>query len=878
MFSKKNKIEKQQDEQNLLESKSDKSLSLTLENAKTVVEKKKVKEVQKTKLKTTAKKKTLEVAEVSTVIENGGTSSFKRNLRPRRSSSMLDDYIIMTDSDEYDEKPEPLPEVKNCETPKLFSIKTTMAGDHLKSQKCKINAEESAKKNLKINKTELKPKKDSELINSFSKSKINLVKCDKELEIKNKSTAADKKTEKSSKNKTETVVITKEPKTTGEGSKNAGKKVPLSNKQQQLVKKKNVSNNKKSKLDLYNNNKKQSMLSSSSSIIIGITSQTKEELLERMAANFDAKLTTAREDVEKTTDKVMKAATMTKESCAVVDKKITEKKVVNNKSEHNKQDLKKVTKTENTMVVAKEENIVKKVENITVMAVDNVKKTEIQEVFNKVEKKECPSILNKVEKTESLMVPSFSKVEKIESLMVPSFSKIEKTESLAEPMFNKVEKLESMTVPSFNKVEKMESMTVPFNNVDKVENVFQTIAKDLFLGQQKEIKIAMPEYFSSNNFQLSNRFKQDDGLSVLSEICSALPRFNEPYVANHQLLSKLPTTTGESSFVKYVSLPSTTLLTTCNTEKKDEKPSVLPPPLPPSFESRTMKIVNLARGSSNITLANTHDKKDLASSWRQAFKNVKIPKNGLASAAVSVGNNLMAWTKKKKSSDGTQTPPLKASADSVDGISDLKEVMIDNNDDHSVFKTTLQSSVRPVNGLVERPSYSSMCQKTICNSSELKTSSEVFDSKKALNSPYLAKTTILNSTKYDLKFEKRHSSTLATTMPIIASDKPQRLPKDVVGDVSSSDDQSPEKKIFYQRRLSTTHSCSGNSSDAFSPDNETSVYAFQPDLPAASTPFRRNKPQSPAKSRTVSPNTSIAVSIFRQCNTICSIIIVNYLL
>lgn len=877
VFSKKNKNEKQQHEQNLCENKNDKSLPLALENAKTVVEKKKSKEVQKTKLKTTAKKKTLEVAEVSTVIENGGTSSFKRNLRPRRSSSMLDDYIIMTDSDEYDEKSDPTPEVKKIETPKQFSTKTTIAGD-LKSQKCKINAEESAKKNLKINKTELKPKKDlnkinSELINSFSKSKINLVKCDKELEIKNnKSTAADKKTEKSSKNKTETVVITKEPKTTGEGSKNAGKKVPLSNKQQQLVKKKNISNKKKSKLDLYNNNKKQSTLSSSSSTIIGITSQTKEELLEHMAANFDAKLTTAKEDVEKAADKVVIAATTTKESCAVkVEKKIIEKKVANNKSEH-KQDLKKVSKTENAMVVAKEENFVRKVENVAVMAIDKVKKTEIQELFNKVEKEECPKALNKVEKTESLMVPSFSKVEKTESLTVPSFSKIEKTESLAVPMFNKVEKMESMTVPSFNKVEKIESMTVPFNEVDKVENiVFQTIAKDLFLGQQKEIKIAMPDYFSSKNFQLSNRFKQDDGLSVLSEICSALPRFNEPFVASHQLLNKLPTTTGESSFVKYVPSPPITILTTSgNIEKKDEKLSVLPPPLPPSFESRTMKIVNLARGSSNITPAKTQDKKDLASSWRQAFKNVKIPKNGLTSAAVSVGNNLIAWTKKKQSSDGTQTPPLKTNVDSMDSGSDLKEVMADNIDDQAVFKTTLQSSVRPINGLVEKPSYSSMCQKTISNNNELKTTSEVFDSKKALNSPYLAKTTILNSTKYDLKFEKRYSTAVTTTTPVTTVDKPPRPPKEFVADVSSSDDQSPEKKIFYQRRLSTTHSCSGNSSDAFSPDNETSVYAFQPDLPVASTPFRRNKPQSPAKSRTVSPNTSIAVSIIKQCSTIMS--------
>lgn len=808
IFSKQNKIEKQPVKQQLCEKKDDKPLSLGTDSKKTKsIDKKVYKLKKKVDVKTLEKKKMKDIIETVNFTENSGTS-FKRNLRPRRPSTMLDDYI-MTDSDEDDTKCEPVIKMTKCEAPKL-STKTTIVTGESKSQKCKLSTDESVKKNLKINKTDLKLNKDlnkdSEVKKSLSetKSKSILLKHDKELEIKNiKNTAVDKKNERSSKNKTEIVVNTKEAKTTGIGSKNAGKKVPPS--KQQSTKKENTLNKKKSNLDLYNNNnnkKKRSTSSSSvtslsSSMFSGITSQTKEELLERMAANFDAKPTFC-EGAEKSANKVMSTATVesnngsaaTKNTqnnakekhveSSVIDKKVqsysieVEKKTanevnsVNNEFSKNNQELEKVSKTENVVAVPKEENV-----NMTAEKVENV-------------------------------------------------------------------------VMAVDKVEKTESMIVPLNKVEKVENmVFQTIAKDLFLGQQKEIKITIPEYFSGKNFQLDNRFKQDDGLSVLSEICSALPRFNEPYVSSRQLLNKMPAP-GDSSFVKYVP-PAIS---------EDEKPPVQTL-TQPAFESRTVKIVNLARGSSS---SGANDKNDLTASWRQAFKNVKLPKNGIASSAASVGNNLIAWTKKKQNDN--QIPLPKTYTDGIDGgckNGGTKELISNSNS----MKNTLQSS--PVNGISEKKSESSYKQQTTCCGESKMI--EMLDCKKNVlasapnNSSYLAKTTILSSTKYDLKFEKRSSSAATATMAVPISLEKQQIRKDVVGDVSSSDDQSPEKKIFHQRRLSTTQSCSGNSSDAFSPDNETSVYAFQPDLPIASTPFRRNKPQSPAKSRTVSPNTSIAVSI-----------------
>lgn len=794
-------MEKHQ-EQKLSEKKDDKPLS---DSKKTkIIDKKKVEKFKK-KIElnnTLDKKKTKEVIESISLTENSGAASFKRNLRPRRSSTMLDDYI-MTDSDEDDMKCKPVIELTRCEAPISSNKLTTEAGNS-KSQKCKLSTDESVKKNLKINKTDLKLKKDlnkdSEVKKGLSetKSKSILIKRDKELEIKNnKNAAVDKKNEKSSENKTEIVVITKEPKTTGNGSKNAGKKVPPP--KQQSTKNENALNKKKSNLDLYNNNNKKkrstlssSVTSSSSSMFNSITSQTKEELLERMAKNFDATptayegadkviLTTIAESIKSTT---MKKYTQNNAKEKRVESNVVEKNVesgsimvekktaneehsVNIKLVKNKQELEKVSKTENIVAVPKEEN------NIVT-----------------------------------------------------------------------AEKVENVDI-AIDKAEKTESMVVPLNKVEKVENmVFQTIAKDLFLGQQKEIKITIPEYFSGKNFQLDNRFKEDDGLSVLSEICSALPRFNEPFVSSSHLLNKLPAP-EDNSFVKYV--PPTV----GEDEKKDDKPP-LTTSTPPSFESRTVKIVNLARGNSS---SETNDKNDLAASWKRAFKNVKLPKNGITSAAVSVGSNLITWTKKQQTDN--QATPSKTYADSIDG--GTKEIVSNSN----TMKNTHQSSL--VNGNVEKKSESSYkCQKTCCGETK---SMEMLDGKKtastsaANNASYLAKTTILNSTKYDLKFEKRCSSvTTATTTAPISVEKQHQIRKDVMGDVSSSDDQSPEKKIFHQRRLSTTQSCSGNSSDAFSPDNETSVYAFQPDLPVASTPFRRNKPQSPAKSRTVSPNTSIAVS------------------
>lgn len=869
VFSKKNNIEKQIDEQKLLENKDNNSSLSVPENKKTGIDKKKVKEEKKAEAKLLVKKKVKEVVHTIPDTENGGTTSFKRNLRPRRSSTMLDDYI-MTDSEEDIETCEPVSEENKYETPKSLS-KMTLVGDS-KVQKIKSGAEESDKKNLKMNKTDIKPKKDlnkidSEVKQSLSdtKSKSILLNCNKELEIKNsKNTAVDKKTEKSSKFKTEIVAITKEPKNIIGGSKNIGKKVPLPNKQQS-TKKEIVLSKKKSKLDLYNNNNKKikstsssssSVASSSSSMYGSITSQTKEELLEHMAANFDAK-SSASEDVEKVANVT---ATMTSENNSIITEKKLEnstmKKKLESSAPEKKVDSSAMKKNAESIVVGKKaesSSLKKKSENSA------IKKKEGSLIEKKVEssitekKMESSATAKKAENNliEKNLGNSAVIEKKIDNNEVKAASnksihckqelkKVSKTENIV--TVTKEENVTSEKVENdvkvVDKVEKIESL-VPLNKVEKVENIM-TFAKDLFLGQQKEIKITMPEYFTGKNFQLPNRFKQDDGLSVLSEICSALPRFNEPFVSNRQLLNKLPSS-GESSFVKYAP-PSS------NGDEKKEEKSQTQALVPPSFESRTMKMVNLAR--SNSTVATTTNKKDLTASWRQAFKNVKLSKNGLASTAVSVSNNLMAWTKKKQSNSQCQTPKI----DCADGGNSKETVSI-----NDLMNNSNQSPL--VNGTVEKKSESYLCQKT---SSESK-STEMLDGKKvaavASNASYLAKTTILNTTKYDLKFEKRSSSTpTVASTTVFGVEKPQQR-KEVIADVSSSDDQSPEKKIFHQRRLSTNQSCSGNSSDAFSPDNETSVYAFQPDLPEASTPFRRNKPQSPAKSRTVSPNTSIAVSI-----------------
>lgn len=860
--------------------KNDQSSLWVSDNKKTAVEKKKVKQKKKNEVNILpVKKKSKEESEIVDIIENGGIMSFQRNLRPRRSSTMLDDYI-MTDSEEDEQKPETVIEVKKLlETPKSMSKATAAAGD-LKSQKNKLSAEESGKKNLKINKTDLKPKKDlskidSEVKKSLSetKSKNNsiLLKRDKEPEINNsKSTVAvDKKTEKSSKNKTENVGIntTKEPKTaTGESSKNAGKKVLPPSKQHQSTAKKDVgSNKKKPNLDLFNNNKKQpsstvtssSSASSSSSMFSSVTSQTKEDLLEHMAANFDAKSADNVSGDGSTVERNEVAVTAAGRKS--VDQKMENRKgAVEDEKKPVRPGQKELMKMEN-VVLTKDKNVGKVEKAVMAGKVENtVAAGKVKNVVSAGKLKNAV-VAGKVKN-------AFAAVSKVKNAVAAGKAENSVAAGKMEnaDVAGKVEnaiaagKVENVVAMVVGKMEKTESLLAAATPFEQVENLvaFKTLAKDLLLGQQKEIKINIPEYFADKSFQLPNRFKHNDGLSVLSEICSALPRYNEPFVSNRQLMDKLPTVVpdGDSSFaVKYAqsqpALPPLPPLPANGIEKKEEKPATVPP----SFESRTMKIVNLARsnGSTAVTVtaapiataAETNDKKDLTTSWRQAFKNVKLPKNGLTSTAISIGSNLMAWSKKKQSIDNQQSPPFP-----------LPGKFLTNGVDR---KQSRESSPSP------QP-----CQKISCGESK---TTEVFSDgggKKlpVANSSYLAKTTILNSTKYDLKFEKRFSPVAVASAVVTAAPADNKLPlqrKDVVADaVSSSDDQSPEKKIFHQRRLSTTQSCSGNSSDAFSPDNETSVYAFEPDLPVASTPFRRNKPQSPAKSRTVSPNTSIAVSAY----------------
>ncbi|XP_050428448.1 uncharacterized protein LOC126838229 isoform X2 [Adelges cooleyi] len=604
----------------------------------------------------------------------------KRNLRPRRSSTMLEDYI-MTDSEE-DEKNNDHKTKTSCQTSKSTSNKTDEPG-----VQCKSIDEESIKKNPKTNKTDFKLKKDLNKHDSDTKkshnhltSNKNILKCDKELEIKKKNNVENKK-EKSLNNKTDTIsnVISNDDNSTN-NVKKVTTKDPV---------KKDEKKSKKPNLDLYNNNKK--MLSSPlatqiPSMFNSNASDTKEELLDRMAVNF-----------------VNKSVKNDKKS---ENKEILTKINANSGKVKAHTETKKITKTEKKfdVPIIKEENEIKL--DSQSIKTDNV----------------C-----KFEKKESLNIKNEGKTEKVGN------------------------------------------------------KLFSTVTKELCL-EKKDIKINVPGYFSDKSFQLP-KFKQDDGLSVLSEICSALPRFNEPFVPNRQLLTKLPTST-ESSFVKYVD------------DKKEEK----------TFESRTMKMVNLAR--------NSKDKKDLATSWKQAFKNVKVPKNGLST-------NGNTWVNGKQNENQTQKLINNTTPENTN-----KKLTND------LIKNTLQSTLSTSEKKIE----SQLCP--------ISTSESKSELEKKGNSTYLAKTTILASTKYDLKFEKRLSS--------------QEKRKEITDNVC--DEQTPEKKIFQQRRLSTAQSCSGNSSDAFSPENETSVYAFQPDLPIASTPFRRSKPQSPVKSRTVSPNTSIAVS------------------
>ncbi|XP_050537392.1 uncharacterized protein LOC126903304 [Daktulosphaira vitifoliae] len=621
----------------------------------------KIKEAKETKLSAIVKTKHPSVTQV-----RSKQSSCKRNLRPRRSSTVLDDYI-MTDSEDDETSGHKV----DINSKKSRSTPTTKAAEPKKVSV--INSNEIAEKNIKLNKTEIKTKKSLNKVNSESSldhkdlvSDCAILKCGKDLDIKKNN---EKRKEKPIKHKTDKF---------NSRVTDRNNSIELANNlSSKDLHKKEDQKGKKTNLDLYNNNKKKSI--PSSAMFTNNASQTKDELLEQMAANFVNKHL-ENDDIE--------------------SKKLANINVLRKQSPPN----------------IEEANKKSKIGNIDVQSL----KGEIC-IDNKTDQIE---IINKIQKRENLVV----------------------------------------------------------NELDKVECILNESVKNV-LGPEinDNVKINIPEYFSSKSFQLP-KFKQSDGLSVLSEICSALPRFNEPCVSNKQLLTKL-------------SMSSESINTKYSDDKKDEK----------TFESRTMKIVNLAR--------NTNEKKDLAS-WRQAFKNVKVPKNGLSP-------NGNTWINKKLIDNQSKKTEISCSTNDIDHKQILENKIHD----------TLNSSLAEEKNIETKHS--------LINHNEPK-----IDPDKKGNSNYLTKTTILPCTKYDLKFEKRLS----------------KQQKSMEVNILSQDDLTPEKKIFQQRRLSTAQSCSGNSSDAFSPENETSVYAFQPDLPVSSTPFRRNKTQSPIKSRTVSPNTSISVN------------------
>lgn len=90
-------------------------------------------------------------------------------------------------------------------------------------------------------------------------------------------------------------------------------------------------------------------------------------------------------------------------------------------------------------------------------------------------------------------------------------------------------------------------------------------------------------------------------------------------------------------------------------------------------------------------------------------------------------------------------------------------------------------------------------------------------------------------------------------------------------DVSSSNEETPEKtisherrSIFHQRRstlkVKERRELIAPSVNAFSPENESSVYAFEPDLPPASTPFRRSKGKEGRFTNTTADEEEVAPS------------------
>ncbi|XP_065214131.1 titin [Planococcus citri] len=130
----------------------------------------------------------------------------------------------------------------------------------------------------------------------------------------------------------------------------------------------------------------------------------------------------------------------------------------------------------------------------------------------------------------------------------------------------------------------------------------------------------------------------------------------------------------------------------------------------------------------------------------------------------------------------------------------------------------------------------------------------------------------------DLVNEKIEDDVTTKTMPklVFANGKSTSMEecsqKPIIQTIATSSSKMfclESKKIIFKKNKSSTvpddkEENSPRKTEAFSADNENSVYAFEPDLPTTSPPFRRLKPVTPTKSL-ISGN-SIAVQVNFESN------------
>ncbi|XP_075229999.1 jumonji, AT rich interactive domain 2 [Lycorma delicatula] len=127
------------------------------------------------------------------------------------------------------------------------------------------------------------------------------------------------------------------------------------------------------------------------------------------------------------------------------------------------------------------------------------------------------------------------------------------------------------------------------------------------------------------------------------------------------------------------------------------------------------------------------------------------------------------------------------------------------------------------------------------------------DQNKSSDDKCISNKTVLPSDNLTSNINKLKVSRGTNKMGDSEAENSSRDPSEVSSppprDDLSSADESPEKfvhperrSIFHQRRSAFRSKLPlSRSPSAFSPENESSVYAFEPDLPPTSTPFRRNK-------------------------------------